>query len=89
MGLSQSTVAGIIARLESKELIKKGIVEGDGRKSLLLPTPQGLNLEDTLKETALETQQYITSGMNEREKEEFDRLLQIALDNLNNMRMGR
>ena len=89
LGLSQSTVAGIISRLESKHLIEKGADEGDGRKAALFPTEQCLDLQAALKEDALKTQQCITRGMDAHEKEEFDRLIQIALNNLNDARKGR
>ena len=84
--LSQSTVAGIIARLESKELIKKTLDEGDGRKSILFPTEQGKLLEEPLKEIALDTQQALVEEMSEKEQAEFSRLLQIALTNMNRAR---
>lgn len=87
LGLSQSTVAGIIARLEAKGLVEKKSVEGDARKAILLPTQQGLSLEEPLKEIALETQQFLVEGMNESEQAEFMRLLGIALDNMNRVRI--
>ena len=86
LGLSQSTVAGIISRLEAKGLIEKKSDEEDARKSILLPTQQGLKLEEPLKEIALDTQQFLVEGMNEAEQAEFMRLLGIALDNMNRVR---
>lgn len=84
--LSQSTVAGLIARLESKHLISKTVDDRDARKVFLNPTQQGLLLEETLKEIAFETQQVLVNGMNELEQAEFARLLEIALNNLNRAR---
>jgi len=84
--LSQSTVAGIIARLENKGLIKKTIDEGDARKTILTPTEQGLLLEEPLKKIALDTQEFLVDGMCEKEQEELSRLLQKALDNMNRVR---
>ncbi|MBS5733096.1 MAG: MarR family transcriptional regulator [Clostridiales bacterium] len=84
--LSQSTVAGLIARLESKHLISKTVDDRDARKVFLNPTQQGLLLEETLKEIAFETQQVLVNGMNESEQAEFARLLEIALNNLNRAR---
>lgn len=84
--LSQSTVAGIIARLENKGLIKKTIDQGDARKAILIPTEQGVLLEEPLKEIALSTQQSLVEGMCEEEQAELSRLLQIALDNMNRIR---
>ena len=87
--LSQSTVAGIIARLENKGLITKTTDREDARKAMLTLTEQGLLLEEPLKEIALETQQFLVEGMSEEEQLEFDRLLQIALDNINRVRQHR
>lgn len=84
--LSQSTVAGIIARLENKGLIEKIVDQGDARKAILIPTEQGMILEEPLKEIALGTQQFLVEGMCEEEQAEFSRLLQIALDNMNRVR---
>jgi DNA-binding MarR family transcriptional regulator len=84
--LSQSTVAGIIARLENKGLVKKTVDQHDARKTILKPTAHGELLEEPLKEIALETHQLIVAGMTEREQEEFMRLLQIALDNMSQIR---
>lgn len=53
--LSQSTVAGIIARFESKGFIEKITDKDDARKSMLMPTEEGLLLEEPLKEIAMET----------------------------------
>ncbi len=84
--LSQSTVAGILSRLEGKGLLTKTVDQEDGRKAILQPTEQGLLLEEPLKEIALETQQALVEGMTQTEQEEFVRLLQIALDNMNRVR---
>ena len=89
LGLSQSTVAGILERLENKRLIKKTWVDGDARKMSLFPTSQGLELEDMLKQTALETQQIIMEGMTKSEQEEFNRLLEIALAHMSAVRTKR
>lgn len=84
--LSQSTVAGIIARLENKGLISRSTDQEDGRKAILNPTEHGLALETPLNEIALETQNALVEGMSEEEQAEFMRLLQIALDNMNRVR---
>ena len=89
LGLSQSTVAGILERLENKRLIKKTLVDGDARKMSLFPTSQGLELEDMLKQTTLETQQIIMEGMTKSEQEEFNRLLEIALAHMSAVRTKR
>ena len=89
LGLSQSTVAGIIRRLEKKGLIEKTLVDGDARKMSLFPTGKGLELEAMLKQTALDTQQIIMDCMTKDEQEEFDRLLEIALAHMSAIRTKR
>ena len=89
LGLSQSTVAGILERLENKGLVRKALVDGDARKMSLVPTSKGLELEAVLRQTALETQKIIMEGMTEREREEFDRLLEMALARMSAIRMKR
>lgn len=89
LGLSQSTVAGILERLENKGLIEKALVDGDGRKMSLLPTEKGLELEAMLKQSALDTQQIIMEGMTKGEQEEFNRLLEIALAHMSAVRTKR
>lgn len=84
--LSQSTVAGIISRLEIKGLIVRKTHENDNRKSIIYPTEKGIELEEMLKEKAVETEAILLQGMSKEEQEEFNRLLQIALDNANNER---
>ncbi len=89
MRLSQSTIAGILFRLERKGIITKSADESDGRKAILSATKLGEELAESLKVTALETQQELTAGMNDEEKREFDRFLQIAFDNMHAIRAGK
>ena len=86
LGLSQSTVAGILERLENKGLLAKKLVDGDARKISLVPTARGLELEEMLKQTALDTQQWVTEGMSPEEQTEFDRLLEMALAHMSTIR---
>lgn len=86
LGLSQSTVAGIISRLEAKGLIQKSAVPEDARKAILTPSANGLALEEPLKEIALHTQELLVDGMTSDEQAEFVRLLGIALGNMNRVR---
>ncbi len=89
MKLSQSTMAGILFRLERKGIIMKSADESDGRKAILSATKRGEELAEALMAAAQETQQELTAGMNDEEKSEFDRLLQIALDNMHAIRAGK
>ncbi len=89
MKLSQSTMAGILFRLERKGIIIRSADESDGRKAILSATKKGEELAEALKNTAFETQRELTAGMSDGEKTEFDRLLQIALDNMHAIRTGK
>lgn len=80
--LSQSTVAGIIKRLEGKDLIFRSTAADDNRKSIISPTPKGIKLEEALKHTAAEIEELLLQGMDTAEQAEFNRLLQKALDNI-------
>lgn len=84
--LSQSTVAGIIQRLEEKELITRSAAQSDARISIIRPTEKGVELEEKLKQSAVETEAILLQGMTQEEQTEFNRLLQKALDNINTAR---
>jgi len=81
-GLSQSTVAGIISRLEAKELIYRFPDPEDGRKIFLRPTEKGMELDERLKQVGVDTEAVLLAGFTEEEKEEFNRLLLKALNNM-------
>ena len=57
--------------------------ENDARKIIITPTEEGLALEEYLKQNAADTEEVLLCGMTDSEKEEFYRLLKIALDNAN------
>lgn len=84
--LAQSTIAGIIHRLEQKNLIECTAAPDDKRQTIISVTPQSLKLEEQLQKTAVETENILLSGMSENEQKEFNRLLRIALENMNNIR---
>jgi MarR family multiple gene transcriptional regulator MgrA len=89
LGLSQSTVAGILKRLEAKSLISRQIDSKDARKVIIRLTEQGLQLESALEETALQTEHLLLQGMSEAEQAEFQRLLNRALDHTNAARESK
>lgn len=81
--LSQSTVAGILKRLEKKGLLVRQADETDARKSIITLTSSGLAMESNLKLIAAQTEDLLLHGMTEEEQAEFNHLLQIALSNMN------
>lgn len=84
--LSQSTVSGIISRLEQKKLIKCSTAPNDKRLNIITVTSEALKLDEKLQQTAIEIENILLSGMSDEEQKEFNRLLQIALDNMNSIR---
>ena len=51
-------------------------------------TERGIALEESLQGIAVKTEGILLQGMNEAERAEFDRLLNIALENMNSARGG-
>lgn len=85
--LSQSTVAGVVRRLEEKGLITRAAAQDDARVSILRPTAKGLELEQRLKQSAVETEEILLRGMTAEEQAQLRHLLQKALANINAERM--
>ena len=84
--LSPSTVAGIISRLCEKGLIARKQHETDFRKIIITVTEKGESLNEQLRKIGAETEDLLLSGMSEKEKEGFNRLIQAALANMNTQR---
>lgn len=84
--LSQSTVAGILKRLEKKELIIRQTDNKDTRKSLITPSEKAVGLDNMLRKTAMETEHILTENMSDEDIKTFNRLLQMALESMNDAR---
>ena len=78
--LTNPTVSGIVDRLEEKGFIKRVRSEKDARFRSLVALPKGAALEDTLRQSAIEAEQGLVRGLSEAEQAEFERLLKIALE---------
>ena len=85
--LSQSTVAGILKRLEAKGLILRSTQPGDGRKSRIVPTRLGEQLRDALIQTGMETERQLLQGLTEQEQTQFKAALDVVLHNMEQIRM--
>ena len=81
LGLSPSTMAGILKRLELKDLIVRRPDPRDARRSMVDLTDQGRALEDYLKHTAAQTEEVLLRGMTPQQQKAFCQLLALALDN--------
>jgi DNA-binding MarR family transcriptional regulator len=77
--LTNPTVSGIIDRLEEKEFIKRAKSVKDARFRRLLPMPKGEKLLDILTKSAQKAEEAFLADMTVEEKDEFGRLLNIAL----------
>ncbi len=78
--LTNPTVSGIVDRLEEKGFIKRVRSEKDARFRSLVALPKGEELDDTLRRSAAEAENYLVQNMSEAEQAEFERLLKVALD---------
>ena len=87
LGLSQSTVAGILERLAHKGLLEKTLVDGDARKMSLRPTlPAGWSWKPCSGRRRWKRRSGVMEGMTPDEQKEFDRLLEIALAHMTAVR---
>jgi len=88
LNLSQSTVAGILVRLEAKGLIERRSDPADNRRVIITPTEKGILLDESLIASARETEAVLLNGMTDEEALEFNRLLEMAFNNMLKQRSG-
>ncbi|MCD8068252.1 MAG: MarR family transcriptional regulator [Lachnospiraceae bacterium] len=81
--LSQSTVAGVIDRLCDKGFIDRKKHAKDSRKIVLVLSDKGRELDGQLYQIGQETERLLLEGMTAEEIAEFNRLLLIAMSNMN------
>ena len=74
-GVAQSTAAGIIARLEKKNLVASFSDENDKRVKHVRLTHDGLQICLSVRETIVETERKLFSGLTPEEQDELNRLL--------------
>ena len=80
------TAARLKEQLQLSQSTVAGILSRVAGKGLI---EKKADQEMPLKEIALETQQSLVEGMSEAEQEEFIRLLDIALENMNRVRQAQ
>ena len=81
--LRSSTVTEILKSLEAKELIKRVPSEQDGRYKQIVFMPKASAIKDTLKQEINSTEHLLTKGLSKDELNEFMRIANIMLSNLN------
>lgn len=80
--LSHPTVSGLLSRLEKKGFIRLMPDERDRRVKRIHVLPKGLELNETMHATILETEAKLTQGFTDEEKAQFAQLLQRAIHNV-------
>ena len=80
--LGQSTVSGIVSRLEKKGVIKRVADKNDARKLYIIPTPEGRELEENFKYLSEELHKLLFEGVSDEDTRIFERVLETMLKNL-------
>lgn len=81
-GVAQSTVAGIMRRLEKKGLVTTMPNEEDGRAKDALLTPSGKKIFENGKKHKMATESILTANLSAEECKELRRMLTILLDSV-------
>lgn len=79
--LSHPTVSGLLSRLEKKGFIESRPDEKDRRSKRIYVLPKGMELNETMHKTILETEERLVGGFTEEEKALFHEFLQRAIRN--------
>lgn len=75
--VAQPTMAGIVVRLESKGLVRSSVLPEDRRVKVVTLTENGIQLLHESFLNMKKVEQQLVSNLNEQEKEELGRLLDI------------
>lgn len=80
--LSHPTVSGLLSRLEKKGFLQLRSDAKDRRVKRIYVLPKGMELEETMHATIRASEEKLTRDFTEAEKEQFARLLQRAIRNV-------
>jgi DNA-binding MarR family transcriptional regulator len=75
LDLDRSTIAGLVARLEARELVARVRAEADRRRNVVRLTEQGLAVLAELVPAAARVDDVLTSALTRQERETLQRLL--------------
>lgn len=78
--VAQSTMAGIVSRLEAKELVVAFSEPNDRRVKKIRVTSKGKLLLDKAQEKVADTEEWMTTNLNDSERKELVRLLNKVYD---------
>lgn len=81
-GVAQPTAAGIVSRLEQKQLVEALGDAADKRIKIVRITPMGQACCARAEKTMHQTEQKILQGFTDNEKEQLNRLLHKIVENL-------
>jgi len=79
-GLDRSDVAGGIALLASRSLVVRSPDPQDRRRNIIALTTEGAATLQTLDEVVTKVQADLVAGLSERDRRQFDRILNLMLD---------
>ena len=89
LSMSQATVSDVLKKLEAMSLITRRADPADKRRTIIAPSPKGLELEMKLIGSALENESAILSDFDDSQKAEFQRLIAIAAGSVHSLRTLR
>ncbi len=81
-GVAQATMAGIVVRLENKELLYSDTDPDDRRVKVVVLSEKGLEVCRKSKEQVEEDERRMKAEMTEAEQEELSRLLEVIYEHL-------
>lgn len=80
--ISRATASNILTVMERKGLIKRESVEHDARLKKLVLTECAINLYACVHRDIMETEEMLTRGMNEDDKEKLHQYLNLMIQNI-------
>ncbi|OON98127.1 MAG: hypothetical protein ATN35_05800 [Epulopiscium sp. Nele67-Bin004] len=81
LGLAQSTVAGLVSRLEQKEFVVTKVDELDKRVKLVCLTDRGIAVTNHVRENMGNFEEQLFEKFSDEEKTQFIYLVQKLIDN--------
>ena len=79
LDLDRSTVAGLVARLESRGLVERGPAPGDRRRNIVRLTPAGRSTLADVAPAAARVDAVLTADLTAADRETLQRLLTAVL----------
>ena len=80
--VKHSTVSGILQRMESAGFVTLSASSSDKRCKAIVLTPKALSAHDTIEKHLQTSEELLLQGLNDTERAEFRRLLQLTAKNL-------